>query len=137
LNGKDIKKVMNNATHISEEFTVIFKEGKRENCIFSKAAIDRMCLHFREVFVLWDAAFSLAQTVNPMETDITTYQRYVLTVVHGNVVLHCTVTPKVHLMLKHVVWQMEETKGGLGDKMKLGCGCNSSFTLSRTPSYVL
>jgi hypothetical protein len=30
LNGKDIKKVMNNATHISDQFAAIFKEGKRE-----------------------------------------------------------------------------------------------------------
>ncbi len=28
--GKDIKKVMNNATYLFEAFTVIFKEGKRE-----------------------------------------------------------------------------------------------------------
>ena len=30
FNGKDIKKVMNNATYLFEAFTVIFKEGKRK-----------------------------------------------------------------------------------------------------------
>jgi hypothetical protein len=31
------------------------------------AEIESLCLHFCEVFVLWDGAFSLARTVNPME----------------------------------------------------------------------
>ena len=118
LNGKDIKKVMNNATHIFEEFAVIFKEGKRENCILSNKAMVAMCLNFREVFVLWDVAFLLARTVNPMKQVIMTYQQYVLAAVHKDMALYCTVTPKVHLMLKHVAWQMGEIKGGLGDKME-------------------
>ncbi len=60
MNGKDIKKVMNNATHIFEKLAVILKEGLRDNCILSEEVLDTMCLHFREVFVLWDVAFSLA-----------------------------------------------------------------------------
>jgi len=46
LNGKDIKKVMNNAYHIFEQFAEIFKEGKRNECLLSDADIDLMCLHF-------------------------------------------------------------------------------------------
>ncbi len=38
--------------------------------------------------------------------------------VHGNAVLHCTITPKVHLMLKHIACQMRNIPGGLGDKME-------------------
>ena len=53
-----------------------------------------------------------------MEADKMTYQRYVLAALQGNTVLRCTITPKVHLMLKHVAWQMKEIKGGLGDKME-------------------
>ena len=109
---------MNNATHVFEKVAVILKEGRRQNCILLDEALDAMCLHFKEVFVLWDAAFSLARTVNPMEADKMTYQRYVLAALQGNTVLRCTVTPKVHLMLKHVAWQMKEIKGGLGDKME-------------------
>jgi hypothetical protein len=30
------------------------------------------------------------------------------------------ITPKVHLMRKHVRWQMENITGGLGDKMEVG-----------------
>ena len=59
----------------------------------------------------------LAQTVGPMEQDIKTYLRYVLAAVHGNDALGCTVTPKVHMMLKHVAFQMRYIWGGLGDKM--------------------
>ncbi len=36
----------------------------------------------------------------------------------GNDALCCTVTLKVHLMLKHVAWQMENIPGGQGDKME-------------------
>jgi hypothetical protein len=113
LNGKDIKKVMNNSAHIFDELAVIMKEGKRPNSILSNADVDALCLHFREVFVLWDGAFSLARTVGPMEQDTKTYLRYVLAAVHGNDALGCTVTPKVHMMLKHVAFQMRYS-GGVG-----------------------
>jgi hypothetical protein len=53
-----------------------------------------------------------------MEIDAITYQRYVLAVVEGSKALECTVTPKVHMMLKRVEWQMMIIKGGLGDKME-------------------
>ncbi len=60
LNGKDIKKVMNNAAHIFDELTVIMKEGKRPDSILTDADVDVLCLHFWEVFILWDGALSLA-----------------------------------------------------------------------------
>ncbi len=66
------------------------------------AEIESLCLHFCEVFVLWDGAFLLAWTVNPMELDVITYQRYVLAAVAGSKDLQCTVTPKVHMTLKRV-----------------------------------
>ncbi len=72
--------------------------------MLSKEDINGMCLHFREVFVLWDGAFLLTQTVNPMEQDIKTYQRrYVNAAAQGNALLRCTVTPKLHYMLQHVL----------------------------------
>jgi hypothetical protein len=119
LNGKDIKKVINNASHVFDCISVVFKEGKRDDCLLlTDAEIELLCLHFREVFILWDGAFSLARTVNPMELDVITYRRYVLAAVEGSKALQCTVTPKVHMMLKHVEWQMTNMKGGLGDKME-------------------
>ena len=118
LNGKDIKKVINNSAHIFDELAVIMKEGKRPNSILSNANVDALCLHFWEVFVLWEEAFLLAQTVGPMEQDTTTYLRYVLAAVHGNDALGCTVTPKVHMMLKHIAFQIRYIQGGLGDKIE-------------------
>jgi len=73
LNGKDINKVRNNSAHIFDELTAIMKEGKRPNSILSNADVDALCLHFWEVFVLWDGAFSLARTVGPMAQDTKTY----------------------------------------------------------------
>jgi hypothetical protein len=46
LNGKDIKKVTNNATHVFNQAADIFKEGKRPDCIMTDADIDALCLHF-------------------------------------------------------------------------------------------
>ncbi len=92
LNGKDIKKLMNKATSYFDELTVIIKEGKRLESILFDTNVDALCLHFREVFVLWDGVFLLAQTFNPMETDGTTYLHYVVVAVQGNAALHCTIT---------------------------------------------
>ncbi len=46
LNGKDIKKVMNNACHIFESLLIIFNGGKRPNCVLLDANIDTLCLQF-------------------------------------------------------------------------------------------
>ena len=120
FNGKDIKKEMNNLAHIFDKLAVIMKEGKRPNSILSNSDVDTLCLHFWEVFVLWDGAFLLARAVGPMEQDTKTYLRYVLVAVNGNDALGCTVTPKVHMMLKHVVFQMRYIRGGWEIKWKIG-----------------
>jgi hypothetical protein len=96
------------------------------------------------LFVLRDGAFSLARTVNPMENDTMTYLRYVVVAVHGHKGLSCTITPKVHLMLKPVAWQMRHIPGGWGKKWKIGlsegikpgCICESASALFRTRSSV-
>ena len=145
LIGKDIKIIMNNSAHIFGGLTVIMKEGKRPNSIgsiLSNSDVDALCLHFWEVFVQWDGAFSLARTVGPMEQDTKTYLRYVLAAVHGNDALGCTVTPKVHMMLKHVAFQMRYIRGGWekiwkigwSDCIRPGCICDSVFVRSRTRS---
>ncbi len=46
LNGKDIKKVTNNASRVFDQVAVIFKEGKRPDCIMTDADINTLCLHF-------------------------------------------------------------------------------------------
>ncbi len=48
------------------------------------ANINALCLQFREVFVLWDGAFSLAKTINPTEMDITTYRVFVNEAIKGS-----------------------------------------------------
>jgi hypothetical protein len=77
-----------------------------------------MCLHFREVFVLWDGAFLLARTMNSTRADALTYQMFVDTALQGSKILQCPITPKVHMMLRHVAWQMIHIPGGMGDKME-------------------
>jgi hypothetical protein len=74
LNDKDIKKVMNNSTYVFDQHALIFKEGKRPDYLLLNDDIADLYLHFREVFVLLDGAFSLARTNNPDIADISTYQ---------------------------------------------------------------
>jgi hypothetical protein len=118
LNGKDIKKVMNNATYVFDQLALIFQEGKMPNYLLSDNNIAALCLQFRELFVLWDETFLEARTINPDKADIATHRMYVTAVVQGHTDLKCAITPKVHLMLKHVEWQMKYIRGGLGDKME-------------------
>jgi len=94
LNGKDIKKVMNNATHLFDTCAAIFKEGKREGCLLSDADIDTMCLHFREVYVLWDGAFALARMFNPRNEDTATYQTFVSAAVQSSAILGCLLSSR-------------------------------------------
>ena len=118
LNGNYIKKVMNNASHIFDQFAVIFQEGKRKDCLLSDDGIKEMCMHFWEVYVLWDGAFSLAQKFAPTDEDCKTYQKFVNAALQGSMILQCSITPKMHSMLRHVKWQMKNLPGGLGDKME-------------------
>ncbi|KAL7425409.1 hypothetical protein ACHAXH_000002, partial [Discostella pseudostelligera] len=64
---------MHNASHIFDNFADIFKEGKRPNCLLSDEDIEQLCLHFREVFVLWDGAFLVARMEYPNEDDCIAY----------------------------------------------------------------
>lgn len=118
LNGKDIIKVMNNAEHVFNEFRTIFKEGKRPDCILSDEDIEALCNHFRDVFVLWDGAFSTARIVDPSDDDIAKFCSYVSAALQGSLRLRCSVTPKMHMMVKHVAWQMKDVPGGIGDKVE-------------------
>ena len=109
---------MNNASHIFDQFAVIFQEGKRKDCLLSDDGIKEMCMHFREVYVLWDGAFSLAQKFAPTDEDCKNYQKFVNAALQGSMILQCSITPKMHSMLRHVKWQMKNLPGGLGDKME-------------------
>ena len=84
LNGKDIKKVMNNAFHIFDQFAAIFKGEGREECLLADTDMDVMCLHFWEVYVLWDHAFSLARIINPTDEDAEAFHMFILAAVSSS-----------------------------------------------------
>ncbi len=48
LNGKDIKKVMNNATRIFDQVAGIFKEGKRPDCIMTMQTLTHCACIFEK-----------------------------------------------------------------------------------------
>ena len=70
------------------------------------------------MFLLWDGAISFAQKINPSKEDRTMFRRFFDAAVDGHCNLGCNITHKVHLMWKHVEWQMALLPGGLGDKME-------------------
>ena len=43
LNGKDIKKVMNNAAYLFDKFSSILQAGKRDACELDNKCIDALC----------------------------------------------------------------------------------------------
>ena len=67
---------------------------------------------------MWDGAFLLARKFAPTDEDCKTYQKFVNAALQGSMILQCSITPKMHSMLRHVKWQMKNLPGGLGDKME-------------------
>ena len=118
MTGKDIMKVMENAHEIFPLFATILKrhgKGVAKGGM-SDDDIDALCERTRQLFVLWDGAFSLATTTDPSEGDISNYMRYAEAAVRSHKAYGCSITPKVHLMWAHVSMQMEKLPGGLGMK---------------------
>ena len=116
LTGKDIKKVMNHAAELFDTFAGILKDNRKEGCLFDDSDIDDLCSQFRAVFLLWDGVFSYARKIDPTEDDCAQYNQFVSAAVQGHTNLGCSVTPKVHLMLKHTEHQMRTLPRGLGNK---------------------
>ena len=87
---------------IFEKFASILKVEKRYNCELHGEKIDALCTHFCSLFILWDRAFLFARKFNSTREDVETYQRFIDAPMDGHVKLGLSITPKVHLMHKHV-----------------------------------
>ena len=107
---------MSNAHDVFKMFSNILVTHKKPDCTLSADEIVCTCNKFGRLCVLWDGAFSIASRVDPSADDIKLYGRYVEAVVHSHVAMECSVTPKVHLMWRHVREQMCTIVGGLGQK---------------------
>ena len=118
LTGKDIKKVMNSSSYLFDQFKLILISGKRDGCELEDDHIEELCKHFQTVFLLWDGAFASARKIHPTPEDAKIYGQFVEAAVAGHLQLGLTITPKVHLMLKHAERQMVGIGGGLGNKME-------------------
>ena len=116
--GKDILKIMNNAEFIFQSFANLLVSGKRDRCILSNEKIRDKCQQYTNLFLLWDGAFAVARRNNPRQQDIYEYTHFATAAFDCHKKIGCSVTPKVHLMVAHVAWQMEHLEGGLGDKME-------------------
>ena len=78
--------------------------------------IDDLCSRFANLLLLWDGAFSYATKIDPTLEDIAMYDRYCSAATRSHIAIGCNVTPKVHLMYRHVAIQMERIPGVLGQK---------------------
>ncbi|KAL7530713.1 LOW QUALITY PROTEIN: hypothetical protein ACHAWF_003482 [Thalassiosira exigua] len=111
LNGKDIKTIIENAT-----YSGILVEGKREWCPLSEDEIKSKVNEHPWTFLLWDGPFLFARKVDPTTEDPEMFRRFVNATVDCHTSLGCNITHKVHLMWKHVAWQMGVVPGGLGGR---------------------
>ncbi|EJK77868.1 hypothetical protein THAOC_00273 [Thalassiosira oceanica] len=73
LTGKDIRKVIANASYVFDEFAKILKEDRKADGL-SETEIDKLCEDHKLTFLLWDGAFSTARTIDPTEGDIVLYE---------------------------------------------------------------
>ena len=112
----DIQKLMQDAGEIFHKFAQILKQNKKAGCMYTNPEIDALCSRFGDLCTLWDGAFSLASTVDPDKATISAYSSFVMAAVCCHVDLELSITPKVHLMHKHVAHQMSALAGGLGGK---------------------
>ena len=76
MNGKDIIKVMNNASYIFDQFASLLNEGKRDGCTLTKEDIEKRCEEYKSAFLLWDGAFSFARKLNPESADREMYRKW-------------------------------------------------------------
>ena len=101
-----------------DEFAKLLIAGKRPECELSTEKINAECEKYKNVFLLWDGAFSYARKTNPQEADFKAYSYFVKAAFASHQAIGCSVTHKVHLMIDHVEWQMRNLEGGLGGKLE-------------------
>jgi hypothetical protein len=109
--------VTDNATFVFDEWGKILCDGKQQDSIDAVSVMEK-CKQFKAMFLLWDGAFSIARKVSPDDSDLALYRRFMNAAVESHRGTGCNITHKVHLMFKHVEWQMKLLPGGLGDKME-------------------
>ena len=103
LAGTDIKKVIADAVSIFDEFEENLKENQKEDSPYLISQIETLCQSHKEVFLLWDGAFSLAHTISPTKDDYNLYLDYAKAAMDMHVAIGCSVTHKCHLMLVHLL----------------------------------
>ena len=118
--GKDIQNVIGIASTIFFEISKILKANKKDGCELGNVGVGKLCSWFSNLCVLWDGAFSYAIKVNLTDNDIKQYERVVTATVKSHIAEGLGVTPKVHLMWKHIA-QKNEVYRWLGvEKGSLG-----------------
>ena len=68
-----------------------------------------------DVHLSRDEENSLKQLINPSKSEMDAYNEFVTAAINCHIENGCNITPKVHLVYKHVRQQME-LPGGLGQK---------------------
>ena len=68
INGVGIKLLMDNATEIMGEIKELFLQRQTDSSVAHDQICD-FCNHMTQFFTLWDDAFSLVHTIDPVEKD--------------------------------------------------------------------
>ena len=76
LHGKDVQKLMSNASNKFKSFADTLKKCKKDDCKLRDKEIDDICQSYANLCVLWDCAFSFASKKGPMKNDIVMPRRF-------------------------------------------------------------
>ncbi|KAL7548721.1 hypothetical protein ACHAWF_011993 [Thalassiosira exigua] len=113
INGIGIKLLMDNAAGIMAEIKTLFISKLTVDSRAGADKIEKFCSDMTRYFTLWDDAFSMMHTVDPVEEDFVKTQATIDLAMECMRNLGMSITPKAHGAEAHVVNQMRTTPGGI------------------------
>ncbi len=117
LNGGGIIILMENAHDIMSEIKehLLGHAETNPTCSYPKEDIENICDDHELLLTLWDGALSEVQVKDPTEANFERAQWFIKCAMEVMRDMGFSVTPKAHRMEKHVVAQMRNIRGGIGE----------------------
>ena len=117
LNGGGIIILMENAHDIMSEIKehLLGHAETNPTCSCPKEDIENLCDDHELLLTLWDGALSEVQIKDPTEANFERAQWFIKCAMEVMRDMGFSVTPKAHGMEKHVVAQMRNIRGGIGE----------------------
>lgn len=108
--------LMEYSADIMREIGDYLVESKSKKSLYSDDEIRALCDSYAHMLTVWDGALAESQAVDPDESNYIMAGEFIkkgVSIIREMGIL--SVTPKVHGMEDHVVGQMKDIEGGIGD----------------------